>query len=212
MPRLIAPRGRAFALLTPKETELAPGLELVAELSYHCDGSPPPTDEKLLVISVGRNEEVVETLEMPVRVCEPYALLELESSRWSFGVVGVRSAGRIRQHVTVTNAGGREGVLHVRPPTHAALKVHPLECHPFDPPIGPQSAPNHPRITPPTTPQLQPQAQPQAQPQSHTPITHPNHTPQAHTPITHPNHTPQSRPQSHTPITRPNHDPNHNPN
>ena len=74
---MIAPRSPAFELLTRKEADLAPGLEIIAELRYCCD--QPVNLEDELRIEISRADGEIETLHVPVRVFEPCALMRLDS-------------------------------------------------------------------------------------------------------------------------------------
>lgn len=122
---MIAPRSPAFELLTRKETELAPGLEIIAELSYCCD--QPVNLEDKLRIDIGRADGEIETLHVPVRVFEPCALMRLDSV-CDFGEVVQNANTVVTKYVTVTNTGVRDGTLCVEPPEHEAFSVSPSDC------------------------------------------------------------------------------------
>ena len=108
--RFVPPRSQAFMLAVQNDIELAPGLELVAELSLQSDDAVDIHDQ--LSICVGRTEHPSEELMIPIRALQPAANLFFEPLL-DFGTI-VHGHAEMR-HLTVVNRGTRDGKILVSP-------------------------------------------------------------------------------------------------
>ena len=125
--RFTPPRSPAFALMVENDVELAPGLELRAELCFF--SNDPKDFEDKLVISVGRNDVESEVLTVPVKAFQPCARIDFPKTL-DFGPV-VHGSTVVRK-LTVTNRGTRKGTVTLPPPgspgqVGARFKMVPLQ-------------------------------------------------------------------------------------
>ena len=118
--RFVPPRASAFMLAVQNDVELAPGLELRAELSF-CSAEPKDFYDKL-VISIGRVESPSEQITIPVRALQPAAHLFFEPVLDFGSVVHGHTEQR---RLAVENRGTRDGRLLISPQT-AGSKFHVL--------------------------------------------------------------------------------------
>jgi len=116
--RIVPPRSPALLLTIRNETEIAPGLELVAELTYLSD-SVAPIDDQLL-IQVGRAEGNGETelITIPVIVRPPCAEIQcapdVDFGEMAHGARAtrpllLRNAGTLAAVVTFDEVLGKDG-------------------------------------------------------------------------------------------------------
>lgn len=122
--RFVPPRSNAFRLAVQNDIELAPGLELQAELSFLSD-EVKDFDDKFIVL-VGRSEHSSEQLTVPVRARQHAAHLVFEPVLDFGAVVLGHSESRT---LTVTNTGSRDGMVTMVPQAGGQrFQITPLEA------------------------------------------------------------------------------------
>jgi phage baseplate assembly protein W len=108
--RLVAPRETEFALTVQNDVDLAPGLEMTAELAYYAE--EPADIESTLYVLVGRADARPkadgegEQIPIPVRATLPGAKIAFNPTV-AFGVV--TPGQHAMRELVITNTGSREG-------------------------------------------------------------------------------------------------------
>ena len=127
--RLVPPKPKEFTLHVQNDVELAPGLEMQAELAYFAE--EPKDVESQLVVLVGRADVNAsmgegERLTIPVRATLPGAKLVCDTTV-DYGIV---LPNHSRTHrLVVRNEGSAEGKMSIQaPPPGGKLSVLPLEA------------------------------------------------------------------------------------
>ena len=121
--RFVPPRSPAFTLRVDNDVELAPGLELRADL-YFCSDQATDFHDQLMVL-VGRSEGEMEQITIPVTALLPCARMELDTTM-HFGPVVHQTS--VTRQLLVRNTGERPGTLNFVPPAEKGgpkFAVHP---------------------------------------------------------------------------------------
>ena len=108
--RMVPPRQKEFTLIVNNDVELAPGLEMTAELHYYADD--PADVESELWIQVGRAEDKGEVLVIPVHATLPGAKLVYDHPV-DFGVV--MPGHPVHRSLVVSNKGTKDGKMMISP-------------------------------------------------------------------------------------------------
>ena len=108
--RFVPPRSPAFTLRVDNDIELAPGLELRADLYFESDQAVDYHDQ--LMVLVGRSEGEMEQITVPVTALQPCARIELETSL-TFGKVVHQTS--VTRQLIVRNTGERPGTINFAP-------------------------------------------------------------------------------------------------
>ena len=120
--RFVPPREAEFTMIFQNDIELAPGLEMEAELQYYSDS--PVDIETELSILVGRSDLQGEHLVIPVRATLPGA--KLAFSPIDFGTVV--PGRKYYRNILVTNEGSTPGRMSVQQaPAGEKFTLKPLE-------------------------------------------------------------------------------------
>ena len=128
--RLVAPRQSEFTLHVQNDVDLAPGLQMEAELAYYSE--EPQDVEGKLVVQVGRADARAdrpgegEQITIPVRAMLPGAKLVFDQTV-DFGTTLPGQSKTLM--LTVANTGSREGRLNFgAPPSGSKFAILPLEA------------------------------------------------------------------------------------
>lgn len=127
--RLVPPKEAEFTLTLQNDVDLAPGLEMTAELAYYAES--PVDIESTLYVLVGRSdarpsvEDEGEQLMIPVRATLPGAKIAFDQPV-DFGVV--TPGQQVSRDLVVTNRGSKDGRMSiVGPPGGSKFSIMPLE-------------------------------------------------------------------------------------
>lgn len=125
--RIVPPQPKEFTLHIQNDVDLAPGIEMQAELAYY---SEEPVDVAgTMAVLVGRADSPHggEHLEIPVRATLPGAKIAFDAPV-DFGVVV--PGQHLHRDVVVTNTGHKDGKMSIGAcPAGAKFTVLPLEHH-----------------------------------------------------------------------------------